>query len=333
MRNFSELGIHLGIYGDGGGGGGAIRRYQDPEIHPVAADLGEWRILATDRERGFPREHLKRAFEVIGQWEKAFPREDNWINRAHGLPSPIIKLDATIVDGELKVYEVEDRPAGMGYSGLINPDLRRDFADVVFTWPDFRVVVSPQRLGNDDHLWAQRAEPDWDGLVLVRAEPSESDFHHLQRRSISTLLTEGNKSYGEKMGLWRKVTSPDEIDFDSGFVVKPQQGSKGQGVFVSLPKGYMKEHGIDAGKNGVATAGKIRGVIETSAVNGGVFIQPFYPPMETGISTHPWAVNRLFFGYDMQDRQWRYVGGTWNARNNLKIHGASDTLTGPLRLV
>ncbi len=330
MRNLLELGI-FETYGNGGG---AITKDRvSPPIYPVDANLGEWRILATDHEREFPGEHLERAFEVIKQWQEVFPREDTWINRAYGIPSPIIKLDATITNNELQVYEVEDRPAGMGYSELINPDLRTNFADIVSTWPDFRVVVSPQRSGNDDHLWAKPAEADWHGLVLVRAEPSEEEFHALQRRSISTLLTEGDKSYGEKMGLWKRVHTADEIDFSQGFVVKPTQGSKGNGVYVSLPKQYMKEHGIDPGRNGVATAGKIRGVIDTAAANGGVFVQQYHPPMETGIPTHPWAVNRLFFGYDMQNGEWRYIGGTWNARNNLKIHGASDTLTGPLKTV
>ena len=63
--------------------------------------------------------------------------------------------------------------------------------------------------------------------------------------------------------------------------------------------------------------------------NGAMFCQQLYPPMETSFKKFPWMIFRIFYGYDPGKRQWKCLGGNWNARHNLRIHGASDALFGP----
>ena len=63
---------------------------------------------------------------------------------------------------------------------------------------------------------------------------------------------------------------------------------------------------------------------------GGMYMQELIPPMDSGISSHPFMIYRFFFGFDFSTGQWVSLGGTYFARNNLKIHGASDSLSGAL---
>ena len=52
--------------------------------------------------------------------------------------------------------------------------------------------------------------------------------------------------------------------------------------------------------------------------------------METGIADYPWMMYRVFFGYNLHHGRWECCGGGWVARPNLRIHGASDAICGPI---
>jgi hypothetical protein len=41
-------------------------------------------------------------------------------------------------------------------------------------------------------------------------------------------------------------------------------------------------------------------------------------------------IRRVLYAWDPSARRYEPLGGSWNARPNVKIHGASDTVTGPV---
>lgn len=65
------------------------------------------------------------------------------------------------------------------------------------------------------------------------------------------------------------------------------------------------------------------------AKNEAMFCQKLYDPMASGWEKFPWMIFRVFCGYNCQTKHWECLGGNWNARHNLRIHGASDALFGP----
>lgn len=301
------------------------------------AALQEWNLRYSHEKRVIPGEQITDALELIGRWSEAFPRENTWVQREYGVPSLIVRLDATSHNGKLGVYEVEERPAGIGITTLLNPEFKEHLEAMKKVWPDIGAVISPdpRRRGSDDHLWTDVIDPNEDPnkLVLVRAEPEETDFHHLVDRSISSVQEKGNKSYGEEIGLWKSVHTPDDLPWNNGFVIKPKQGSKTRDVFIWLPKDMAQEYKT-AGKGaapGAYSRSRIEKVVTEAGQNGGLYCQEFFPPMESGQGPEaPWMIYRVFFGYNPVNKGWEYMGGAWNARPNLKIHGASDAISGPV---
>lgn len=297
---------------------------------PITTDLviGGWEIKVLFQERIFTQRNIDQGLDVISKWSQVFPREETFVQRAHGIPSLIIRLDCSVQNGTLGIYEVEERPAGIGLTTHLNPDFKLRLEEVKRTWPVFKSVIStdPRRKATDDFLWIDVANSENnEELVLVRAEPEEEQFHYLEPRCVSSLKKKGDKSYGQALGLWRRVTSPDQIDFEQSFVIKPLQGSKTRDVFIYVPGPNSKR------PPGGSSRGRIEQEVLLASENGGVYCQPYFPPMESGISDEfRWMIYRVFYGYNTDTRQWDCLGGSWNARYNLKIHGAGDSLSGPV---
>lgn len=293
-----------------------IKRVNRNEIDSFR--LGKWQVNYSRRPVVFPACAAEQAIALLGDWEQAFVREQTWVQKNKGLPSLLVRLDCIVQDGKLIVYEVEERPAGIGISSMINPAFGVEFQKLASAWEPFRIEVSPLRQGTDDSLWLPKML--WDQadakLVLVRAEPEETEYHHLEPLSVSSLLSKGDKSYGEKMGLWQRVNSADQLDWKGSYVLKPLQGSK------------LQEMEIWDSLSRPGSSPRAR-VLATLAKNGTMFCQRLYPPMESGLPQFRWMIFRMFFGYDCGSQEWKGLGGNWNARSNLRIHGASDAVFGP----
>lgn len=281
--------------------------------------VGQWPVNCCESPRVFPAEASKQALALLGKWQKVFAKEQTWVQSQVGIPSLIVRLDCIVRDGQLVVYEVEERPAGVGISSVVNPEFGKRFVELASTWQPFSVVVSPLRRATDDSLW--QSQLPWgnheSGLVLVRAEPEEQQFHLHEPNSVSSLKRKGDKGYGEVLGLWRKVEFPDELDWEKSFVLKPLQGSKLKDLEIWDPK---RRPGSSR-----------REVVEKTLASSpnGMFCQKLFPPMESGMPRFPWMIFRVFFGYDPLRREWKALGGNWNARHNLRIHGATDAIFGP----
>ena len=193
------------------------------------------------------------------------------------------------------------------------------FEEMKSQWPSFKIIVSPNRKWNDDYLWGGCCDTT-SNLVLVRAEPEEKEFHYLEQKSISSLKSKGDKGYGIKMGLWHLIKDK-EIPpwaWKEGFSLKPLQGSKLKGIEIWDPKK----------RDGYSTKARINRTLEAN--NFQMYYQPFISPMETGIEDHKWMIYRVFYGYQIQKKQWEYLGGFWNARSNLRMHATPDSIFGPV---
>lgn len=289
---------------------------------------GEWATRFSLRERVFSPDLIRQGESFIGKWNavwnKIFPTENTWIRKNHGIPSLIVRLDCTVQNGELKLYEVEERPAGIGVTRQVNPQFKEKLASISKTWPGFKSVVSPLRRGSDDSSWRETIDLETAAknkeLVLVRAEPAETEFHTLAGQSVSTIQHKGDKQYGEKMGLWSPVSSIDQLDWGQAFVLKPRKGSKTQEVFFWHP--------TERRLQGLSTKTKIMNIL--SGQPEGMYLQPYHPPMESEIPDASHMIYRVFYGYNIQKKKWECLGGVWNARPNVKVHGAGDTIFGPV---
>ena len=186
-------------------------------------------------------------------------------------------------------------------------------------WPEFKVLVSDARQGaGDDYLWREIVTPEQvqdSDLLIIRAEPEELEFHQFVNRSVSSLLEKGNKVYGEKFGWWRTVSGEDDLPWDSPFVIKPCQGSKARGLEIWDP---IKK------RQGCSTRSRIN---RTLSKTGKMYCQPFLEPIEREDGM---MIYRIFYGFDPRSGEWACLGGRYDVRPNLRIHGASDAYFGAL---
>lgn len=289
--------------------------------------VGQWETHNLSTELVLPEVIQEQAVEAINKWTSVFPKEPTWIQNNFGIPSLVVRIDGVDRDGDLAVYEIEDRPAGIGHTMMINQQFMGKLAEVKETWPDFDVVISPLRDQYDDQLWNNTTNFDSaigdNRLVFVRAEPGERQFQVFQSRSVSTIATEGDKSYGVALRLWSFIDNPDQLPSHRSFVLKPLQGSKGRNM-------VFYDARNNPGPGNTRMKNVIKMLKKQIAEQGGMFMQELIPPMESGIESCPYMIYRFFFGFNFLTKGWVSLGGSWFARNNLKIHGARDSLSGPL---
>lgn len=299
---------------------------------------GSWKVNISHHKLTFNRQWIAESLDLIRQWQRLFPKEETWVQRHVGVPSLIVRLDHTIVNsgfqlplvgkwlspGHVALYEIEERPAGIGVTSKHNAQFAAALKKVWRSWPPrICAIVSRKRSGWDDDLWTDviPLEIHRDELVIVRAEPRESEFYRLEPFSVSSLKQKGNKSYGVGMGLWRRIYSSGDLPWDEAFVLKPLQGSKLQDVHIWLPKGHPLRK-VDGHSTKTS-------VVKTLKDNGTMYIQPFVDPIKTSDGM---TIFRIYYGYNPDKDKWICLGGVWNARPNLRVHGATDSIFGPATL-
>lgn len=275
--------------------------------------IGSWTLNVHEHTLELPTSVREEGRSIVERALSFFPREETWVQRNFRIPTLIARIDAALIDGRLAVFEVEERPCGIGVAVVLNPAFHDRFGETRRSWPEIEVVASPDRVGKiDDHIWT-RVNGGGSGLVLLRCEPGEIEFHGFEPRSVSSLKEEGNKSYGLAMGLWRQVEAGDILPWDNGFVLKPLQGSKCKAVEVWDPRK----------RPGSSSKTRVERVL---VEQGAMFLQNLVEPQ---IGTcGGFMMVRVYFAFDISAARWQYLGGVWMERKNLRIHGASDTITG-----
>lgn len=290
--------------------------------------IGNWHLNLNPNRITMDSFFKEKSGDFLKNWIKVFPAENSWVNREVGVPSLIVRLDCVNND-HLKVFEVEERPAGIGISSRISESFAMKLKEIRKTWPEFKSLVSKKRMTHDDDLWLEsktfEEASSNDDLLLIRAEPEEEIYHQFQNRSVSTLINKGDKSYGLKMNLWKEVGTENffQLPWEQGFCLKPQQSSKCRGVEIFHPvNGKMKNN---TKIRGASTKTRIQKILTQY---GKMYLQPLIEPDNCPFLIGNKIVLRVFFGYNIEKAEYQFLGGVWNSRPNLKIHGASDTIMG-----
>ncbi len=293
---------------------------------------GNWRATTTAHTIYLSSQHQRYLRSTIALWSSINPHpEDTWVARNYGLPTLMLRFDCSIgSEGELFIYEVEERPQGIGSAFLYDhPYFLDRLAAAQASWPSFVSIETPRHLadgGTDDGVgWipqiplSRLAEVAPDTLLLVRSATGEEGLSELIPRSISTLTTEGQKRYGIDLGWWRLVNQSDDLPWDTSFVLKPVQGSKSHGITIYSANGRLR---------GSSTRSQVVSVLERY---GSMYCQPYHPPTRIVYEGKPHhLLLRPFFFYDIRSQDWIYGGGEWLIDPNVKLHGTSGTIFGPL---
>lgn len=288
-------------------------------------------LTYTDQAITLPKSAAQWMLAQLARWEKAFPKEDTYAEREWGVPSLIVRFDGVLdTHGDFQAYEIQDGPGWVGYTGIINPEFKR-LRNLLRenVWPRFKLVMRVENAVHDDDLWLERisvleALEDTNPIMLRRVPPRilPERLEALVRRSVKPFESHFDKSYGIEMGWWKKISSVSEIPWHEGFALKPINTLGSEDVMLWRPE--VRE--------GRATRAQITNTMEK---RGEMILQKFVEPMRIEIDGKTYhAILRPFFGYDPKEKRWVPLGGVWTARPapNLRIHGASDAISGPLVL-
>lgn len=275
--------------------------------------------------------------DAIQKWEHVFGDEGNAARRVFGKPALLIRMDyALSPDNEVGIYEVEERPCGLGMGQQFHPYFWECFRKLFGRWSretPIEVVISPHRKEScDDVHWAEALSipvhhtPDvsLEGpLYWVRADPWERSYFRVIPASLTTISMEGNKEYGKTLGWWNDVPENlEELPWEEGFALKPKQGSRCNVLLVKKSRDAREYMGLHTRKRA-----------EDDIKNGTYayyqrwihFEQPAFLPGHS-------MFRRVFFGWDPLENQWVCMGGFYNARPRFqaRLHGATDAVFGPI---
>lgn len=285
---------------------------------------GNWTVKYCDDELILPETIIKEGKDFLKKWAASFPKEETWTQNHFGIPSILGRFDHFIdKNGHMKICEFEEEPAGTGFATVINPQFKKKLEFLKKEWPSFKLILAPNWNGNDDALWMEEIKlEDWSPpqLVWVKSLPCDAKYHHLENFSVTSLKKKWDKSYGEKMGLW-KIVSLKDIDsfpWDTGFVLKPLVGCRSKNIEIWDPKK----------QKGYSTRSRIEKTLKSE---NSMYMQEFFPPnTEEKIDGN--ILYRTTYGFRPSTKKWECLGGIWIARKNLRIHGSEDSLWGPLVL-
>ena len=293
-------------------------------------------------EEVFPPEATNQAKALLAQWVGLFPEEPTWVRREHGVPSLIVRLDCVVHANKLHIFEVEDRPCGIGVSSELNQEFgKRLNAALGYVGP-IRWVSDPARV-TDDSIWLgpglglhEALSDTSSNPLLVRSRPEHRDYYPLASRALSTVMREGDKRWMRELGLLRDFTwhppeglsEPGYVEpvIDGRFVLKLAQGTRAREIKV-----YLDGVGWDGVKSREDTINVTQ--FERLIAQGRHVVQPFIPPMRSSFlegERSRWnMIYRMFFCFS-ELKEWVPIGGMWMATKSLIVHGTPNAVTGPL---
>ncbi len=296
---------------------------------------GERVFRYTDHTISLPAPVTNLLKNILKRWQIVFPKEDTLIQARHGVPSLFVRFDCSISqDGTVHIYEIQDGCGGVGYAGIANKASAQVRDQVISReWPDLSVVTSKHiRTEIDDELWTPRILVDKalkSSYPLIIRNPllqrSNEERSLLFKRSVCPVLTHNNKEYGVDFGWWKIVRWEESLNentlpWNEPFVLKPQDGHGSKDVMFWRPGKHSAR----------ATRTQILRVLQDRKV---MYQQPLIQPSQMIINGALCNyILRPFFVYSSHQKQWVPMHGVWTARPspNMRIHGASDAVSGPL---
>lgn len=261
-------------------------------------------------------------------------------------PSRIVRLDMAPWEGEgtPSVYEADTYPDGLWAWALFRelPQEVISLADVALCLdiPSWEALREAYVLLAEQTGW--RLVHSWKDILPENRVYFTGERHEVDRALRWTLVTDPFCSKDEIIkitgGLTAELDRPPGINlsdltkkFPTGIVLKPcwGWGSKDVYPFPMGPGcGWMRGH---AGVKRDFLSGVLKNGSEELVAKWGNewLVQPFFPPepvrAEGRLQFRIW---RIFAIRQNLDEPFRLIGGLWNQRPSLKVHGASNTLSG-----
>jgi len=288
--------------------------------------INDWKINFNPDQETLKEEYLNQASAVLSAWSGYYPEEPTWVHEKFGVRALLVAVDGSIVRDYhtglgFYPYKVDEQPMGAGILYRVDSAFRNVWDEYKLKLPEIKIVTSPHVKCTDDSvLFEQQTLEEAkvsNNLVLVRAMARSSEYWDLQNRSVGTIQTTGDKSYGVAMGLWKEVFAEDSLDFSKAFCLRPKTGP---GAWIWHPeRGVLETNGV----KGLLTKDQ---VLRRLVVLGSMYQQEYIEPMKTkeGLS----KIYRLFFLYNIEKSEYECVGGLSASRDNVKVQGANDAVLG-----
>lgn len=307
------------------------------QIHESA--LTDRTFRYTEHSISLPPEATEQMLKLLTTWQSLRPLEDTYVSRTHKVSTLWARLDGIwdSASGLFRIYEIQAGSAWLGYTSIVNPEFKKNL-DMLLSesWPHFRLLIHEQKLAQDELLWLRSVDVSealaTDALLRIRPATyaylkrtqGEDACRSVRTRAVSTLRGH-EKSYDMALGLWNAVTfrdtdSGERLPWNSPFVLKPVRGFGSKDIMLWKPKE----------RAGSATRSQI---VRALHEHESMFLQEYIQPdtlIVNGLRHN--VIHRPFFGYDTRHKKWIPMHGVWTARPapNLRIHGASDAVSGPL---
>lgn len=235
---------------------------------------------------------------------------------------------------EKRIYEIEKRPAGFGiffhylktilkrtkeieiFREVINNFECRGFININTSIPDDRFAAEIFGLP----YYQNYQELPNSGFYWVRSNNRTGEICKLEPYSLSPIRLDGDKQDLVELNLAKRLNLQ-EINWKEPFVIKPLIGTRGENVEIYIPPHLQKQIGF-RGSTATRIHRKISGTKES------YIIQKFIPPLIEEINGRKECIIlRLFFVW--REREYQILGGWWNRRPSIKVHGASDAVFSP----
>ncbi len=316
-------------------------------LHPdYLREFGDSYIASSSQIIRLSSDHREQAENIVTRCAESFPKEGTLVESTLGVSSILVRLDCTVSDTGIEVFECEERPAGIGVTDLVlrsagfegfAPAIHDHYQDYFGVSPV--VVRHPNAKINDDSVMFDVIEASSDLSIplkplIARGEPSdfsgESYRDRLVEWSVSTVMTKGQKAHTVSIpDLKAKIATQDNIPPpEESFTIKPVAGSKARGVFVYLSPPDRKRHG----KHGTRTHAKVINTVAEQP-RGSFIIEEFKAPVRVNMPDEKIGnlILRLFaLIHPEPPKRATVIGGSYVARPELVVHGATNAINGPI---
>lgn len=335
-----------------------LKRLVEESMSTESFQLGKWIVNRSDEVVQLSTDAIAKLERLLNDRYLPFVRPDytndygpNYSMMVWGIPSPVLRFDMSPIEGNAApaIYEVEANPAGFGITEILCGRIGRPFVGPT-------IAVGLRRLGVariDSAVAPSRSDQTADHEIFVTAlrkaditvesiqignphtgsplwmRAGEEDLGQIAHLRESWLLQHrdggGNKRYLVAINGARYLTDyPDaESLFDQhpdGLVLKPWRSWGTHDVFIYAPNKPWKERSD--------TRSRIAKQFERIAREGRkseFIVQDFHPPTCHEKNFRIWRVYALW-----TPEGYKVIGGLWNERPSLLVHGASDSVYGPI---
>ena len=309
-------------------------RVETVDICGFPSRVGDEVVVLTSKER----QSVEDALETWRRDPLAMPPTENWASRNWGVPSVLVRVDMAPLRGQQgdvhPLYEVEGGPGGLGFvHALAGDEPLQMMAECLrgLGVEEIGWEVAPSRARFEAELFRGVSVLGEHGLKVSRGLnhglPLLLRSGGEDRVPYERCLCNYTQGGGDKLALrpfgailGNELGGAPGRRWPQGFVFKPRYGTGASGVLIHAANTPYRKHS-DSSRQMDACWERIENSPERWVVQG--FSPPEYLSEERLFRM--WRIFAVWSG-----ERYRAIGGFWNARNSLRLHGATDTIWGPI---